>query len=117
MATAHTYPGVYVEEVPSGVRPIAGVSTSDTAFVGYFSRGPLNAPTKVTSPTEAERVFGTALPDSEAALQLGAYFANGGGVAWVVRIASVSSMRGECGSGSLRRRGPRTRSASPARTT
>ena len=33
MPSAYTYPGVYVEEVPSGVRTIAGVSTSDTAFI------------------------------------------------------------------------------------
>lgn len=89
MPTAFTYPGVYVEEVPSGVRPISGVSTSDTAFVGYFARGPLNAPTKVTSLTEAERVFGKPLATGEAALQLAAYFANGGGVAWVVRVATA----------------------------
>ncbi len=88
MQTAYTYPGVYVEEIPSGVRPIAGVSTSDTAFVGYFERGPLLKPTKVTSATEAERRFGKPLPNSEAALQLAAYFANGGSVAWVVRTAS-----------------------------
>ena len=37
-----TYPGVYIEEVPSGVRTIAGVSTSVAAFIGTFSKGPIN---------------------------------------------------------------------------
>ena len=36
MPVSPTYPGVYIEEVPSGVRTIVGVSTSVTAFVGYL---------------------------------------------------------------------------------
>lgn len=40
MPSASTYPGVYVEEIPSGVRTITGVSTSNTAFVDYFGAGP-----------------------------------------------------------------------------
>ena len=39
-----TFPGVYIEEVPSGVRTITGVATSITAFVGYATRGPVNEP-------------------------------------------------------------------------
>lgn len=39
-----TYPGVYIEEVPSGVRTITGVATSITAFVGRAARGPVNDP-------------------------------------------------------------------------
>ena len=34
MPATLTYPGVYIEEVPSGVRTITGVATSITAFVG-----------------------------------------------------------------------------------
>jgi phage tail sheath protein FI len=48
MPSAYTYPGVYVEEVPSGVRTIAGVSTSDTAFIDFFGRGPMNRAVRVT---------------------------------------------------------------------
>ena len=40
MPATFTYPGIYVEEVPSGVHPIAGASTSDTAFVDYFAAWP-----------------------------------------------------------------------------
>jgi len=54
----YTYPGVYVEEVQSGVRTIAGVSTSDTAFVDFFARGPVNKPVRVTSFGDFERIFG-----------------------------------------------------------
>ena len=35
-----TYPGVYIEEIPSGVRTITGVATSITAFIGRAARGP-----------------------------------------------------------------------------
>jgi uncharacterized protein len=87
MGVAYRHPGVYIEEVPSGVRPIGGVSTSDTALVGFFSRGPMLEPTKVTSFTEFERRFGSFDARSEAAYQARAFFGNGGAVAWVVRAA------------------------------
>jgi phage tail sheath protein FI len=45
----HTYPGVYIQELPSGVRTIAGVSTSVTAFIGRTARGPVNEPVNVNS--------------------------------------------------------------------
>ena len=40
-------PGVYVEEVDSGSRPIEGVGTAVAAFVGLAEDGPFNAPTLV----------------------------------------------------------------------
>ena len=40
MSATLTYPGVYIEEIPSGVRTITGVATSITAFVGRAFRGP-----------------------------------------------------------------------------
>jgi len=42
MPITPTYPGVYVEEIPSGVRTITGVATSVTAFIGRAKRGPVN---------------------------------------------------------------------------
>ena len=42
-------PGVYVEEVDSGSRPIEGVGTAVAAFVGLATRGPFNTPTLVTN--------------------------------------------------------------------
>ncbi len=40
MPATLTYPGVYIEEIPSGVRTITGVATSITAFIGRAVRGP-----------------------------------------------------------------------------
>jgi hypothetical protein len=87
MPVTYKQPGVYVEEVPSGVRPIAGVSTSDTALIGFFPRGPMLTPTKVTSFTDFERRFGSFDVRSEGAYQARAFFENQGAVAWVVRAA------------------------------
>ena len=55
MPAALTYPGVYVEEIPSGVRTITPVSTSVTAFVGFTSRGPTNRARQIFNPGDFER--------------------------------------------------------------
>src|SRR5262245_17105867 len=82
------HPGVYVQEVSSGARPIEGVSTSTAAFFGKAEKGPLATPTMVTSFLEFQRVFGGFQDDSflaHAALQ---FFNNGGQRLYVVRVAS-----------------------------
>lgn len=87
MPSAYTYPGVYVEEVPSGVRTIAGVSTSDTAFVDFFGRGPMNRAVRVTGMEDFARRFGGLHRESEASYALNQFYLNGGQIAWVVRVA------------------------------
>jgi phage tail sheath protein FI len=87
MPSALTYPGVYIEEVPSGVRTISGVSTSVTAFVGAARRGPVNRAVRVQSFAEFERRFGGLDPASEMSYGVRQFFANGGSDAWVVRVA------------------------------
>ena len=87
MPTTPTYPGVYIEEVPSGVRTITGVATSVAAFVGYFSRGPLDEAVRLFSFGDFERAFGGLRADSEASYALQQFFLNGGGQAWAVRVA------------------------------
>ena len=57
------HPGVYVQEVSSGVRPIEGVSTSTAAFIGPAERGPLDHAFMVTSFTEFETVYGGFMKD------------------------------------------------------
>lgn len=53
-----TYPGVYIQEIPSGVRTITGVSTSITAFIGRAKRGPVNEPITINNYGDFERIFG-----------------------------------------------------------
>ena len=88
MAIKPTYPGVYVQEVPSGVRTITGVSTSVTAFVGYTSKGPVNTPKRVFNFGEFERDFGGLSKDSLVSYGVQQFFQNGGSEAWIVRAAS-----------------------------
>ena len=58
MPAAVTYPGVYVEEIPSGVRTITPVSTSVTAFVGFTARGTTNKARQIFNTGDFEREFG-----------------------------------------------------------
>ena len=87
MATATTYPGVYIEEVPSGVRTITGVATSIAAFVGYTGRGVVNKAVRVQSFADFERAFGGLQRDAELGYAVQAFFLNGGTDAYVVRVA------------------------------
>jgi len=91
MPIAPTYPGVYIQEVPSGVRTIIGVSTSVAAFVGYFSRGPMNEAVQIFGLADFNRRFGGLRADSEAAYAIQQFFLNGGTQAWLVRTASSTS--------------------------
>ena len=58
MAPDLEYPGVFVEELPNGVRTITGVSTSVTAFVGAASRGRSYRAVCINSFAEFEQRFG-----------------------------------------------------------
>jgi uncharacterized protein len=86
-----TYPGVYIEEVPSGVHTITGVSTSDTAFIDFFARGPVGEATRITSLADFQRTYGGLDPRSEASYAIQQFFINGGSVAWVVRVAAANA--------------------------
>ncbi|HBY64448.1 MAG TPA: hypothetical protein DEH78_31905, partial [Solibacterales bacterium] len=88
MPTSPTYPGVYIEEVPSGVRTITGVSTSVAAFVGYTPRGPVDKAVKVFDFGTFEREFGGIASNSETGYAVQQFFLNGGAEAWIVRVAS-----------------------------
>src|SRR5256885_731356 len=79
-------PGVYVEEVEAGSRPIEGVGTAVAAFVGFAARGPFNTPTLVTNWSQFTQTFGDFLPGSYLGHAVYGYLNNGGGAAYVVRI-------------------------------
>jgi phage tail sheath protein FI len=79
-------PGVYVEEVASGSRPIEGVGTSVAAFVGLAPSGPLNEPTLVTNWTQYVAAFGDFTDGYYLAHSVYGFFNNGGSAAYVVRV-------------------------------
>ncbi|MDG4858667.1 phage tail sheath subtilisin-like domain-containing protein [Streptomyces sp. T-3] len=95
-AAKPTYPGVYVEELPSSVRTISTVTTSVTAFVGHTRRGPLNEPVRVTSFTEFERRFGGLSSQSAVGYAVHQFFGNGGTVAVIVRVTKAGSGKAAC---------------------
>ncbi|MGH6920284.1 MAG: hypothetical protein ACREJ0_21580, partial [Geminicoccaceae bacterium] len=86
-----SYPGVYVQEEPSGVRTITGVSTSIAMFVGRTERGILNRPTLILNVGDYVRSFGVGTRESEMAHQVRQFFTNGGTQAYVMRVASGAS--------------------------
>ncbi|MFD4339860.1 phage tail sheath family protein [Streptomyces anulatus] len=79
-------PGVYVEEVQSGARPIEGVGTAVAAFVGFAGTGPFHQPTLVTNWDQYVQTFGAFTADTYLAHAVYGFFANGGGAAYIVRI-------------------------------
>ena len=84
MATV-TYPGVYVEEVSSGARPLEVVGTSTAAFVGLAQKGP-TAATRVTSWSEFQRLYGGFIVDGWLPHSVFQFFNNGGRQCYIVRV-------------------------------
>ncbi|MDL1902655.1 phage tail sheath family protein [Anaerolineae bacterium CFX9] len=87
MPITPTYPGVYVQEVPSGVRSIAGVSTSIGLFIGRARKGPLNEAVRLFSYTDFERTFSSDSSVSSMPDHVRLFFLNGGTDCYVMRIA------------------------------
>lgn len=85
MAIEVSYPGVYVQEVPGSAPTVPGVSTASTAFIDFFSRGPMNTAVQLFSMGDFERMFGGLHARSEASYAIQQYFLNGGKQAWIIR--------------------------------
>lgn len=88
MPITPTYPGVYIEEIPSGVRTITGVATSITAFIGRTRRGPVNEPVTINNFGDFERIFGGLWRESTVSYAVRDFYLNGGSQAIIVRLFS-----------------------------
>ncbi len=88
MPVTPTYPGVYIEEVPSGVHTITGVATSITAFIGRAWKGPMDKATTIYSYADYQRKFGGLWRPSTMSYAVRQFFANGGSEAIIVRVAT-----------------------------
>ena len=86
MPITPTYPGVYVQEIPSGVRTITGVATSITAFIGRALWGPVNDPVTINNFGDFERLFGGLWSDGPMSYAIRDFYLNGGSQAIVVRL-------------------------------
>ncbi|MDJ0734414.1 MAG: phage tail sheath subtilisin-like domain-containing protein [Nostocaceae cyanobacterium] len=98
MPTTPTYPGVYIEEIPSGVRTIIGVATSITAFIGIASRGPTNEPVRIQSFGDFERQFGGLWVKSAMSYAVQQYFLNGGTDALIIRVVPSDAAKAKLAS-------------------
>jgi Bacteriophage tail sheath protein len=91
MPATLTYPGVYIEEISSGVHTITGVATSITAFVGYTARGLDQRATQIFSFADFERAFGGLSHESELSFAVQQFYQNGGSTAFIVRVPREGS--------------------------
>jgi len=86
-------PGVYVKEVSSGVKPIAGVGTSTGAFVGFAEKGVIGKAVLVTNWSQFVKEFGSFSPDEYLAYAVYSFFAEGGTTCYVVRTANEDHLK------------------------
>ncbi len=83
-----SYPGVYMEEVSSGIRPIQAASTSTAAFFGVAERGPFDRVTQIFNFTEFQTTYGGFLTSGYLAHSVFQFFNNGGSKCYVGRVAN-----------------------------
>jgi len=89
MPVALSFPGVYVEEIPSGVRTITGVATSIAAFVGWAPKGPTDQAGLVLSWADFVRDYGGLNANSYLGYAVSQFFLNGGQQAYIIRLVST----------------------------
>ena len=82
----YTYPGVYIEELPSGQHTITGVATSIAAFIGWSNQGPVSEAVMVESWPEYQTLFGGMIPGIYLGYAVYQFFLNGGSQAYIVRL-------------------------------
>ena len=95
----YLHPGVYIEEIERGPRPIEGVPTSTAAFLGEAERGPVT-PTLVTSYKEYQRWFGDVFDQSKyLPYAASGFFENGGRRVFICRIVGAGAAQAEAAFG------------------
>ncbi len=99
MTVSVSYPGVYIDEVSSGVRTIAGVSTSIGLFAGWSAKGATDAAVRINNFTEFEREFGGLDARSLLGYSVKQFFANGGADTWVLRVAAADAVAAQAALG------------------
>src|ERR1700754_4992765 len=88
MPPTFSYPGVYIEEIPSAVHTITGVATSIAAFVGWAPAGPTAKATLVQSWSDFADKFGGLDARSLLGYSVNQFFGNGGQQAFIVRLVA-----------------------------
>jgi hypothetical protein len=91
MSVAPTFPGVFIDEIPSDVRTIPSVATSIAAFIGRAPAGPVNQAVTINSYGDFERIFGGLWLESTLGYAVSDFFLNGGSEAVIVRLRHLES--------------------------
>jgi phage tail sheath protein FI len=94
MPPTFTYPGVYIEEIPSAVHTITGVATSIAAFIGWAAEGPTSQATLVQSWSDFAYQFGGLDSRSLLGYSVNQFFGNGGQQAYIVRLVASDALPG-----------------------
>ncbi|HXO42403.1 MAG TPA: phage tail sheath C-terminal domain-containing protein [Thermoanaerobaculia bacterium] len=104
MPVSPTYPGVYLEELPSTTHSVVAAATSNAAVIDWFPRGPINQAVPVTGLSQFSAIFGPVLSNgsslyfgsieegSEGSYAVQQFFLNGGSLIWVVRVVPESAV-------------------------
>jgi uncharacterized protein len=95
-------PGVYVQEVEAGSRPIEGVGTAIAAFIGFAPQGPFHRAKLVTNWGQYTQTFGEFAEDCYLAHAVYGFFLNGGGACYVVRVGGERTEETDGRTGSKR---------------
>ncbi|MCG8346181.1 MAG: phage tail sheath subtilisin-like domain-containing protein [Chloroflexales bacterium] len=90
---AYRTPGVIFEWRDVRSRAIGVLRTDIAGFVGIAERGPLHQPMKVESWTQFTSIFGSYIPQGYLAYAVEGFFANGGQICWIVRVADPAQAR------------------------
>ncbi len=93
MATSYLSPGVYVEEVDRGTKPLEMVGTSTAAFIGECQVGPVNQPVLITNWSQFTKQFGDFQHSEYLAHAVYGFFNNGGGRCYVVNVGTLEQAK------------------------
>jgi phage tail sheath protein FI len=96
MATSYLSPGVYVEEVDRGSKPIEAVGTNTVGFLGESAKGPINESVLITNWSQFVKTFGDFKDCSEhLAHAVYGFFNNGGSRCFVVNVGAPAEAHKE----------------------
>ena len=89
---AYLHPGVYVEEIPSGSKPIEGVATSVAAFIGKTTKGPVGKAELIQSFDDYNNIYGDISSEDDAmGFTVQSFYLNGGKSAFICRLVGEGS--------------------------
>src|SRR6478735_8243041 len=92
MATSYLSPGVYVEEVDRGSKPIEAVGTNTVGFLGESMMGPANQAVLIVNWSQFVKTFGDFTQSTHLAHAVYGFFNNGGSRCFVVNVGAPSSL-------------------------